>query len=163
MWSVVPISGATDLIDWSGQEIDRSFHILQLATHLLQLPISRYYPTHPAADVKVERLVQSIRRFRPSGSVCHAPPVSLEERVVGTRPGSGNGRGDGSVPVSAGCALPSDLPTTGTGTISGTWRMADAAGAFFGDALTIIIKIGSGGGAQATATTEVSATATSTP
>lgn len=58
-------------------------------------------------------------------------------------------------------SVPMTAPTTGTGSISGTWRMADAAGAFFGDALTVIIKLGSGGAAQATATTGVSATATS--
>ncbi len=59
-------------------------------------------------------------------------------------------------------SVPMTAPTTGTGTVSGTWRMADAAGTFFGDALTVIISLGSGGSTQPTATTGAPAsTATS--
>lgn len=59
-------------------------------------------------------------------------------------------------------SVPMTAPSTGTGTVSGTWRMADAAGTFFGDALTVIISLGSGGSPQATATTGApTATATS--
>lgn len=61
-------------------------------------------------------------------------------------------------------SVPMTAPSTGTGTVSGTWRMADAAGAFFGDALTVIISLGSGGSTAPTATTGAPApTVTLTP
>ncbi len=37
-------------------------------------------------------------------------------------------------------------PTGKTGTVQGSWRMADANGSFFGDALTVVIVVGSGSG-----------------
>src|SRR5574340_1626882 len=39
-------------------------------------------------------------------------------------------------------SIPMTAPTTGTGSASGTWKMSDAAGAFFGDALTVVITLG---------------------
>lgn len=33
-------------------------------------------------------------------------------------------------------------PTAKTGALKGTWRMSDAAGAYFGDALTVVVVIG---------------------
>jgi hypothetical protein len=54
-----------------------------------------------------------------------------------------------SVPMTA----PTTPPAGGTDSISGTWRMADANGAFFGDAVTVVIKLNTGGGGDATATT----------
>ena len=63
-------------------------------------------------------------------------------------------------------SVPMTAPSTGTGSVNGTWRMADAAGTFFGDALTIVVSVGSGGSPQPTATTgapAATATTTGTP
>ncbi|MGE5248658.1 MAG: NBR1-Ig-like domain-containing protein [Bacteroidota bacterium] len=75
-----------------------------------------------------------------------------------------------SQPVEAGAtyeiSVPMTAPASGTGTISGTWRMADASGVFFGDALTVIISLGGTTGtgtAGPTATQGAGATATNTP
>ncbi len=62
-------------------------------------------------------------------------------------------------------SVPMTAPTAGTGSITGTWRMSDAAGAFFGDNLTVVIRLSTGGGTVPTATTgaataEPTATAT---
>jgi hypothetical protein len=62
-------------------------------------------------------------------------------------------------------------PTGKTGTIQGTWRMADDKGVFFGDSLTVVIVVGGSTTATgataatsaATSTTAPSATATVTP
>jgi hypothetical protein len=51
-------------------------------------------------------------------------------------------------------------PTGKTGTIQGTWRMADANGALFGESLTVVIVIG--GAATAIATTGTGSTAAPT-
>jgi len=50
-------------------------------------------------------------------------------------------------------SVPMTAPATGSGSVSGTWRMSDVSGAFFGDAVTVVITLGSGGGSAATATT----------
>ena len=53
-------------------------------------------------------------------------------------------------------------PTGKTGTIQGTWRMADDKGGFFGDSLTVVISMG--GSTTVTVTTPAAAsTATPTP
>jgi hypothetical protein len=39
-------------------------------------------------------------------------------------------------------AIAMTAPTAKTGTIKGTWRMSDTAGAYFGDALTVVVVIG---------------------
>ena len=54
-------------------------------------------------------------------------------------------------------------PTGKTGTIQGTWRMADDKGVFFGDSLTVVISVG--GSATSTVGTPATpaATSTSTP
>ena len=57
-------------------------------------------------------------------------------------------------------SVPMTAPASGTGKITGTWRMSDASGAFFGDALTVVITLGGSGGGTATAT---AATATTGP
>jgi hypothetical protein len=53
-----------------------------------------------------------------------------------------------STPVAPGAtyeiSIPMTAPASGSGTVSGTWRMADAGGVFFGDPLTVIIMLGSG-------------------
>ncbi|HEY2982333.1 MAG TPA: NBR1-Ig-like domain-containing protein [Anaerolineales bacterium] len=54
-------------------------------------------------------------------------------------------------------SVPMTAPTDKTGVISATWRMSDAAGLYFGDALTVVIVIGG-----ATGTTPAAATATFT-
>ncbi len=41
---------------------------------------------------------------------------------------------------------------TSTGTVQGTWRMADANGGYFGDPLTVVIVIGGGAATSATPT-----------
>jgi hypothetical protein len=67
-----------------------------------------------------------------------------------------------STPVAPGAtyeiSVPMTAPTSGTGTISGTWRMADAGGVFFGDQLTVIIVLGT----ATTGTAPAAATATAT-
>ena len=57
-------------------------------------------------------------------------------------------------------SVPMTAPSAGTGTISATWRMSDAAGAFFGDALTVVIKLGAAASTAPAATTEVPPAAT---
>lgn len=57
-------------------------------------------------------------------------------------------------------SVPMTAPSAGSSTISATWRMSDAAGAFFGDALTVVIKLGTGGSTAPAATTEAPPTAT---
>jgi hypothetical protein len=54
-------------------------------------------------------------------------------------------------------SVPMTAPTNKTGTIKGTWRMADATGTFFGNPIYVQIVIGSAAAGTATAT----ATATS--
>lgn len=49
-----------------------------------------------------------------------------------------------------------------TGTVQGTWRMADKSGTFFGDALTVVVSVGSGPTATATTVTGA-ATDSNTP
>jgi hypothetical protein len=41
-------------------------------------------------------------------------------------------------------------PTNQTGIVQGTWRMSDDNGGLFGDALTVVIVVGSGTGAPPT-------------
>ena len=64
-------------------------------------------------------------------------------------------------------SVPMIVPTDVTGTVSGSWRMADANGGFFGDALTVVILVsGSATTATATATggaATPTATSTETP
>ena len=55
-------------------------------------------------------------------------------------------------------SVPMTAPAT-SGTITGNWRMSDAAGTFFGDVVYVTIVVGSGG-AAATATPGGAATAT---
>lgn len=67
--------------------------------------------------------------------------------------------------------VPMIAPTDKTGTITGSWRMSDANGNFFGDVLTVVIVIGGATGTPATATagspepttTPVTPTLTPTP
>ncbi len=40
-------------------------------------------------------------------------------------------------------SIPLTAPTDKTGTLTGTWRMSDASGVYFGDALTVVVVIGS--------------------
>ena len=47
-------------------------------------------------------------------------------------------------------SIPMTAPTNKTGTITGTWRMADATGAYFGNPLTCVIVIGGITGTPAT-------------
>jgi hypothetical protein len=54
-------------------------------------------------------------------------------------------------------SVPMVLPTDASGTLTGTWRMADANGAFFGDALTVVVNV-SGTALTATATATVGTT-----
>ncbi len=54
-------------------------------------------------------------------------------------------------------SVPMTAPTGKTGTITGTWRMADDKGTFFGDSLTVVIVIG---GTGATTTSTPGATST---
>jgi len=76
-----------------------------------------------------------------------------------------------SLPVAAGAttelSVAMTAPAGKTGTIQGAWRMSDAAGAFFGDQLTVVIVIGGAGtGATSTSGTPASnptATATQEP
>jgi len=59
-------------------------------------------------------------------------------------------------------SVPMVLPTNASGTLTGTWRMADAKGAFFGDRLTVVVNV-SGTASTVTATaTSVTSTPTST-
>jgi hypothetical protein len=59
-------------------------------------------------------------------------------------------------------SVPMTAPATGSGTITGNWRMSDASGTFFGDIVYVSIVLGSAGGSAATATTGAPAsTATS--
>jgi hypothetical protein len=59
-------------------------------------------------------------------------------------------------------SVPMTAPAGKTGKVDGTWRMSDAAGVFFGDALTVVIVIG-GATSTATASTTSPSTATITP
>lgn len=62
-------------------------------------------------------------------------------------------------------SVPMVLPTDASGTLTGTWRMADANGAFFGDALTVVVNV-SGTALTLTATATLASstpTLTSTP
>jgi hypothetical protein len=47
-------------------------------------------------------------------------------------------------------SVPMTAPTNKTGSITGTWRMADTTGAYFGNPLTVVITIGSAATATAT-------------
>jgi uncharacterized protein affecting Mg2+/Co2+ transport len=58
-------------------------------------------------------------------------------------------------------SVPMTAPAT-AGTVTGNWRMSDAAGSFFGDAVYVTIVVGGAGGGSPTATTGAP-TATSTP
>ncbi len=49
-------------------------------------------------------------------------------------------------------SIPMTAPSNKTGTITGTWRMADAAGAYFGNPLTCVIVIGNASSVTATVT-----------
>lgn len=62
-------------------------------------------------------------------------------------------------------SVPLVLPLDATGTLSGTWRMSDANGTFFGDALTVVVLVsGTAPTITATATVKTSTpTSTSTP
>ncbi len=62
-------------------------------------------------------------------------------------------------------SVPLVLPLDATGTLTGTWRMSDANGAFFGDALTVVVLVsGTAPTITATATVNTSTpTSTSTP
>ncbi len=59
-------------------------------------------------------------------------------------------------------SIPMTAPTNKTGTITGTWRMSDAAGVYFGDALTVVVVIGSAS-VSPTATATINANASATP
>lgn len=61
-------------------------------------------------------------------------------------------------------SVPMTAPTDKTGSITGTWRMSDANGVYFGDALTVVIVIGNASSSTATpATSTATVTATATP
>jgi len=57
-------------------------------------------------------------------------------------------------------SVPMIVPTNASGTLTGRWRMADASGTFFGDALTVVIVVS---GTASTLTATATATSTSTP
>jgi len=57
-------------------------------------------------------------------------------------------------------SVPMTAPSTGSGTLTGTWRMSDAAGAFFGDNLTVVVVLGSSVTSTATTGAPVVPTAT---
>jgi len=59
-------------------------------------------------------------------------------------------------------SVPMTAPTGKTGTISGTWRMSDDKGVFFGDALTVVIVIG-GASASSTPGAPTATTGATTP
>jgi len=59
-------------------------------------------------------------------------------------------------------SIPMTAPTNKTGAIKGTWRMADAAGVFFGDPIYVLIVIGGTNTSTATINPNVTATATAT-
>ncbi|HVN14162.1 MAG TPA: NBR1-Ig-like domain-containing protein [Anaerolineales bacterium] len=60
-------------------------------------------------------------------------------------------------------SIPMTAPTDKTGTLTGTWRMTDTTGAYFGDALTVVIAIGGTSTGSPTATTSASASSTPNP
>jgi hypothetical protein len=64
-------------------------------------------------------------------------------------------------------SVPMVAPTGKTGTVQGTWRMADAQGAFFGDSLTVVIVVAGTGptstGAVGPTNTTGAPAATGTP
>ena len=57
-------------------------------------------------------------------------------------------------------SVPMKAPTNQSGTVRGTWRMADAAGSFFGDGVYVEISVS---GSAPTNTQQATATATETP
>jgi len=59
-------------------------------------------------------------------------------------------------------SVPLVVPTSASGTLTGTWRMADSNGAFFGDALTVVVDV-SGTAPTLTATATATSTPTATP
>jgi hypothetical protein len=68
-------------------------------------------------------------------------------------------------PVSVGAktelSIEMTAPLGKTGTVQGTWQMADASGRYFGNALTVVIEVG--GATPATATVPATASPTPTP
>jgi hypothetical protein len=60
-------------------------------------------------------------------------------------------------------SVPMTAPSTGSGTLTGTWRMSDAAGAFFGDNLTVVVVLGSSVTSTATTGAPPATATTGTP